>query len=1081
MTSPFSAPSGRWRGKRVMEVRTWAASMGWLDGRLRWRDGQVAWEWHEGLLTPGPADLARARHRLGKIERSPYAADQVFGDGRAWLARHYARLELAQRLVALRAPDLLELSHQRGPEVTKRLAPLLEAEALCLDTLPASPSAALLACRDAALQPLIQLIADSAAHDQARALAALTLGALQVETTPRSERRPRPGTPDAGPPDAEFAMLNRPFLRRAFLWGRRFGLPEHPALIAALLMAQRGQMLAGCMVQALRDGHTFGLPVLQLRELLAQDTPAEQVVALAESAAAIEPLATRLRPPAERPSIEERIKNQRRRDWEAERERSDERRQAQEQQIATLRGLMHAYTCESADPAGFELIAQFVEAMLALDPQVQDGLAVALLALEEGHQELPAALLRDYLDLLVSMHAAFWPPEGRPKSHRDGTLRGWLDHQWIWHARRMLMVLRDSRDAALTRAIVTLKMHLHVADYQWNDHERYRLLLTLQRVFDPDNHAELTGSLVAVLTRFPSVGQARAAFQPLVAALGGLPADQRCPLASTLLDRLDSTEQAPRDVLARLARYATRLTQLVRRTPQPLSDWLLPGLLLIDRLVPGQAMDWVERAVLVMQEIDRQAGRPLSEERPSRLGVQLAAVVADGDLGRFETLLRVFLTHDFDTRPYLLESGFDALLRLPLLRPVIVRMFPQQPQRCVTLLVQVGRAAKLGSAALAPLRELHGAALDGPEGTELCALWLARYGGQVSYPSGWQALFDLAPELLPTAAAYLYARWQLDEPPELPPGVRRALELPRKLAGELAYLERTLATHPERTDLAARVASLRERLADRPRLEAQVRAEASERLAQIAAETHLAAAERQVQLCFRARLAELVGTLPPDLVFDADLLNATMLSVDIRYNRKLLRNLLRAYVSGDHAWREHHPANAAFLERLAQRGVDVNAWLAEYPQTYRCPAVAGARVYLHLERNPIHILQMGNYVNTCLSLGQMNSFSAVANACELNKRVLYALDATGRVVARQLIGINDAGELVGFLVYVAVTNLRQAEELRAVVTRYTTAFAAHCGLTLANSGYVPQLFAEEWYDDGVRPWGEGAAAIQIKP
>lgn len=1078
MTSPFSAPSGRWRGKRVMEIRTWAASISWMDGRLRWKNGRVAWEWHGELFTPGPADLSRALHRLGKIARSPYAADQVFGDGQGWLAERYTRLEQAQRLVALRAPDLVDLSHQRGPEAAHLLAPLLEAEALCLDTLPASPSAALLACRGAASAPLQALIGDTNAPDLARALAALTLGALRFEhEAPRADKAPR----GAEQPDTELAVLDRPFLRRAYLWGRRFGLPEHPALIAALLMAQRGQMLAGCAVQALRDAHTFGLPVVQLRELLALGTPAEQVVALAEATAAVEPLVGRLRLPAERPSIEERIQNQhRQRDWEAERERSAERRLAQEQQTAELRTLMHTFARGSAEPAVVELIAQFVEAMLALRPQAPEILPATLHILKESYEQLPTELLRDYLELLVGMHASFWPPADQPKRKQDGTFGPWLDYQWNWHAHRMLRVLRGSRDAALTRAMVGMKMHLHVADYGWSDPERFRLLLTLQRVFDPDSRYELTGSLVAVLTRFPSVGQARAAFQPLVAALGGMPLDQRGRLASTMLDRLDSTEHAPREELARLARHANRLTQLVRRAPQSLSDWLLPGLLLLDRLVPGRAMDWVERAVEVMQEIDREAGRPVSDERPCRIGVQLAAIAADGDLARFETLLRVFLMHDFDVRPYLLESGLDALARLPLLRPVIVRMFPQQPQRCVTLLVQVGRAAKLGPVALAPIRELHGAALDGPEGTELCALWLSRYGGQVSYPSGWQALFDLAPELLPTAAAYLYARWQLDEPPELPAGVRRALELPRKLEGELAYLERTLASQPERADLAARAASLRGRLADRARLETAIRAEAAERLAQIAAETHMLAAERQVQLCFRARLAELVGALPPDIDFDEHLLNATMMSVDIRYNRKLLRNLLRSHVAGEHDWRERHPANAAFLARLARHGVDVDAWLGEYPQTYRCPAVAGARVRLHLERDPVRILQMGNYVNTCLSLGQSNSFSAVANACELNKRVLYAVDATGRVVARQLIGVNDDGGLVGFLVYVAVTDDKQAEELRGVVTRYTAAFAARCGLKQSNSGDVPQLFAEEWYDDGIRPWGEGAAAARIK-
>ncbi len=1047
------------RGRRVMEVRTLATATGWLDGRLRWRDGRVAWEWRDTLLTPGPTELTQAQHRLGKIAHYNLATNQVFGDGQAWLAQRYARLDLAQRLSTLHAPDLEALTRARGPEAARRLCALLEAEALCLDRLPASPAAALMALGADARGPLSTLIGDKGAPAPARALAAMVMGALRLDQAELVSE-------DGEHQSAQFAFLNEPFVRRAFVWARRAGMPEQPALIASLLALPRGQFLAGCMVQALRDAHTFGLPVAMLRELLADGVPGERVVALAETAAAIEPLATRIGPPSQH----QRDRPPHRREWDRLRQVAAERRQTQQEQIAALRALIHDYARVTRDPAAIERIAAFAEGMQAITPVQPANFEIVERALRKG-QDLPHALQQAWLDLLAEHQTLIWHPNTRPKKDQANEMADWLDSRWKVHGRRILQILKGSGDPQLTREMIALNMYPHIGDYRWTEPDRYRLAVTLQRAFDPANEHDLTGSLAGVLTRFPAVQTARSAFQPLVETLAGLPPAQRGPLCSTLLDRIDEMSRPPREALGALGRHAPRIVQIVRRTDRELDgEWLMPALLLLDQTVSGQAMDWLERAISTLDDLARQSNNTLSSSWMVRIGVQLAAIAAEGNLARFETLLRTFFQHNFDVRLPLLESGIDALQRLPLLRPVIGRLFPQQPQRCAELLVQVGRAAKLGPTALAPIDELHGAALDGPTGMDLCLDWLERCGASLEIPAGWRELLDQVPELLPTATAYLYARWLLEQPADLPPGVRRALDLPRKLAGELAYIERTLATQPERADLAARAGSLRERLADQDRLRAMIRVEAGERLAQIAAETHLTAAERQVQSCFRARLADIVGLLPPDLTFDDDLLNATMMSVDIRQNRKLLRRLLRAYIGGDQDWRERHPANTAFLQQLAGRGVDVQHWLGEHAQTVRCPAVTGGRVRLYLERDPVHVLQMGNYVNTCLSLGAINAFSTVANASELNKRVIYATDSAGRVVARQLIGISESWTLLGFNIYVTLDSEEAIVALREIVERYTAAFAARCGLDLGSEGYVPRLFAEDWYDDGVQAW-----------
>ena len=94
----------------------------------------------------------------------------------------------------------------------------------------------------------------------------------------------------------------------------------------------------------------------------------------------------------------------------------------------------------------------------------------------------------------------------------------------------------------------------------------------------------------------------------------------------------------------------------------------------------------------------------------------------------------------------------------------------------------------------------------------------------------------------------------------------------------------------------------------------------------------------------------------------------------------------------------------------------------------------------------------------------------MANACELNKRVIYARDGAGRVVGRKLIGINADGCLIGFHTYTSLPGEAGNSALREVFRRYAADFAERCGLQLAQGGTVPTLFAEEWYDDGVVEW-----------
>jgi hypothetical protein len=118
---------------------------------------------------------------------------------------------------------------------------------------------------------------------------------------------------------------------------------------------------------------------------------------------------------------------------------------------------------------------------------------------------------------------------------------------------------------------------------------------------------------------------------------------------------------------------------------------------------------------------------------------------------------------------------------------------------------------------------------------------------------------------------------------------------------------------------------------------------------------------------------------------------------------------------------------------------------------------------------------MGNAFGTCQSLDGFNAFSTVANAWEANKCVIFARDSTGRIVARKLLAINGEGALVGFYTYAGGPNEDSNAHLRSVMARYARDFASLCGLKLADTGEVPLLFAEQWYDDGIVSWSQTEA------
>jgi hypothetical protein len=696
-----------------------------------------------------------------------------------------------------------------------------------------------------------------------------------------------------------------------------------------------------------------------------------------------------------------------------------------------------------------------------------------------------ASVALAWLDLLASEQKRLWGelPEPAPLKAKGA---GWLcerlaaarqvthylDGRWGDTVRPTLELLRDTGDVRIVRRALDQKAF---AIFRWwhggRSSEVYHWVLGAGATLEIEKGHD-SCCIWGQLCRLADAGErARTAAFPLLTMLRKAPSSTRFRLLEAIETEIRS---AGRDQASRRLRGMQSVLPTLLRFRSSVDyepgTYVWGALLHVASVGTGKGLDcllqWL-RSVSGSQEAQR---NDYSLGSRVRCAVDIAfALGPDGGgedtADRFRSRLAALISrldgeylHD-----EALPRALPLLDRFPALRAPLSALIEHQTTRCLRFLARLGSADYAGSdgAPLSPLADLD-------PGIPMPAT-----GVCVSDDPEWTELLALAPDLAPTVAAYWYACYLLgvDDPP-VPPGVRRtALDGTAKLARELAYLEEK--GDPADPGIAARQESLRARLADTKRLRTLAAEEARERLTAVTHEAQMAASERLLMACYSARLGVLLARpVSPAVVFDDDLYNAVRLGADLKTNRKLLRRLLRAHVAGPGIAAEfvrRHPRNREFLAVAAERGVDTKVWLGENPCVIRLP-VSGARVRLRLESDPLRILQMGNPFGTCLSAGAFNAFSTVTNACELNKRVLFAEDAaSGRIVGRKLIGLTEDLALLGFHTYTSVNDATDGEALRTAIRRHLLDFAARCHLIPADTGTIPRLFAEDWYDTGPSP------------
>jgi hypothetical protein len=124
--------------------------------------------------------------------------------------------------------------------------------------------------------------------------------------------------------------------------------------------------------------------------------------------------------------------------------------------------------------------------------------------------------------------------------------------------------------------------------------------------------------------------------------------------------------------------------------------------------------------------------------------------------------------------------------------------------------------------------------------------------------------------------------------------------------------------------------------------------------------------------------------------------------------------------------------------------------------------VDGLALRLNLEADPLEIMRMGEPFQTCLAPGAFNFFSTIANAADINKRVLYARDAKGVIRARCLLALADTGHIITFHVYAHA----HQKEIAAAVKAYVLELAGAMNTSLVARGVISRPISPDWYDDG---------------
>jgi hypothetical protein len=121
-------------------------------------------------------------------------------------------------------------------------------------------------------------------------------------------------------------------------------------------------------------------------------------------------------------------------------------------------------------------------------------------------------------------------------------------------------------------------------------------------------------------------------------------------------------------------------------------------------------------------------------------------------------------------------------------------------------------------------------------------------------------------------------------------------------------------------------------------------------------------------------------------------------------------------------------------------------------------------IILTTEDDPLKAIQMGQkVVGSCLKLRGGHEVSAICNAVDINKKIIWAKNEKDEIIGRVLVGITQDNKLVRFAVY----NNDPRINLENCYDDFVLEMAKDLKIETANKGKVEEIVGDNWYDDGI--------------
>lgn len=393
--------------KNIRAVKAMLKQVEWLGWDVVWETDGFVYKKGKERVKPQGLLISEAQRRINKVERFPLAAQQVLGDVSEWKEQIERLLDRAKYFASLGVPDFenLKTIKKASPKVQEKqfleLLNLLEAEAICVNSLPVSPCRLLAEVNrtntsSARCAALDRYICSFEKHSIARALAALARGTAFDAQTPDLKK--------------ETKEL-KAWINRCLQWGpevsdtkgvkRQFALD--PVFLVLLFETESGTKHAKEIARLTEELVNFHLPLAEFKSMLQSGAASDTILELAREFELFEKIGEELLVyrylTTELGDLRARKKLRKKLEW--------DRMSAIDKLRSALVKLIRKCTVQALPVVTFSKLLVVIEDLLARYV-VNRKLLLEIVTIAQNSANLDCTVRNDFLDILHAHHDSIW-------------------------------------------------------------------------------------------------------------------------------------------------------------------------------------------------------------------------------------------------------------------------------------------------------------------------------------------------------------------------------------------------------------------------------------------------------------------------------------------------------------------------------------------------------------------------------------------------------------------------------------------------------------------------------------------------